>query len=87
MGRTLGVLNTITEKGCSCSERSWLQCTFHSYTKKMNLLNVTEIDKIKLLNMYKQFVDEILQLYISNMFVGEDLSIPSNHNLCYSPEK
>ena len=43
--------------------------------KKLNLLSLTDIPKIKLLNMYKQFVDKTLPLYISNMFVGTDLSI------------
>jgi len=42
--------------------------------KKLNLLSLTDIHKIKLLIMYKQFVDETLPLYISNMFVGMDLS-------------
>ena len=42
--------------------------------KKLNLLSLTDIHKIKLLNMYKQFVDETLPLYIFNMFVGMDLS-------------
>ena len=42
--------------------------------KKLNLLSLTDIHKIKLLNMYKQFVDETLPLYIFNMFGGMDLS-------------
>ena len=74
-GDNPGSLNQLHKKAV----RAVIGAGYNAHTipilKKLNLLSLADIHKIKLLNMYKQLVDERLPLYISKMFFGMNLSI------------
>lgn len=74
-GDNPGSLNQLHKKAV----RAVIGAGYNAHTipilKKLNLLSLADIHKIKLLNMYKQLVDERLPLYTSKMFFGMNLSI------------
>ena len=69
-GDNPGSLNQLHKKAV----RAVIGAGYNAHTipilKKLNLLSLADIHKIKLLNMYKQLVDERLPLYTSKMFLG-----------------